>query len=223
MNENEVLGPGPPGQHNGLHALTDEYAEPEVELLRAVFQDAPFVTHLARAPGGWRTLSEHELGALELTYEEKNGVLALQALMQRSYPELPKLKVPGPDAIGRVYGHRLGGLMREVMLAVALDGSNNFLAEVELATGGAHGIAIRPRDILRPLLRIGASSFILVHNHPSGNPNPSAEDIALTRVVAECGEAAGVPLVDHIIVAGRGGGFTSLVRMGRHAMEEDTP
>jgi DNA repair protein RadC len=219
MNEDDVLGRGPPGPNHRLHALADEYAEPEVELLRAVFRGAPFVTRLARAPGGWRTLSEQEIDALELTREEKQGVLALQVLVERSYPELPKLKVPGPDAIGRVYGHRLGGLMREVMLAVALDGGNNFLAEVELATGGAHGVALRPRDVVRPVLRIGASSFILVHNHPSGDPYPSAEDIALTSVVTECGAAAGVPLVDHIIVAGRGGGFTSLVRLGLHPTE----
>jgi DNA repair protein RadC len=76
--------------------------------------------------------------------------------------------------------------------------------------------------VLRPLLRIGASRFILVHNHPSGDPYPSVEDITLTRVVAECGAAAGVPLVDHIIVAGRGGGFTSLVSLGLHPTEGES-
>lgn len=199
---------------NGLHALSDELAEPEAALLCAVFRAARFVTRLARAPGGWRTLSTQELDALELTREEKQGVLALQTLVERSYPELPKLKVPGPDAIGRVYGHRLGGLVREVMLAVGLDGGNNILAEVEIATGGAHGLALCARDVLRPILRIGASSFILVHNHPSGNPQPSAADITLTRVIATCGAAVDVPLVDHIIIAGRGGGFTSLADSG---------
>lgn len=208
---------------NGLHALNDELAEPEAALLRAVFRDAPFVTRLARAPGGWRTLSAHELDALELTREEKQGVLALQTLVERSYPELPKLKVPGPDAIGRVYGHRLGGLVREVMLAVGLDGGNNILAEVEIATGGAHGVALCARDVLRPILRIGASSFILVHNHPSGNPQPSAADITLTRVIAACGAAVDVPLVDHIIIAGRGGGFTSLAASGFKSLECELP
>jgi DNA repair protein RadC len=219
MDASELPGDESPVQHNDSPALADEFAEPEAELLRAAFRGAPFVTRLARAPGGWRTLSEYELDTLDLTVEEKRGVLALQELVQRSYPELPKLKTPGPDAIGRVYGHRLGGLLREVMLAVALDGGNNFLAEVELATGGAHGVALQPRDVLRPLLRIGASRFILVHNHPSGDPYPSVEDITLTRVVAECGASAGVPLVDHIIVAGRGGGFTSLVSLGLHPTE----
>jgi DNA repair protein RadC len=201
-------------------ALNDELAEPEAALLRAVFRHASFVTRLARAPGGWRTLSEYELDALGLTGEEKNGVRALQTLVQRSYPELPKLKFPNSDAIGHVYGHRLGGLMREVMLAVALDGRNNFLGEVEIATGGAHSIAIRPRDVVRPLVRIGARAFVLVHNHPSSDPNPSVEDIAFTRQVMECASAIGVPLVDHVIVAGRGGGFTSLLALGVIPIEE---
>lgn len=214
MNDYEVLGHGPPEHHNRLHALADEFAEPEADLLRAVFRGAPFVPRVARAPGGWRTLSEYELDALELTPEEKQGVLALQELVQRSYPELPRLKAPSPDAIGRVYGHRLGGLLREMMLAVALDGRNNFLAEIEIATGGAHGLAVRPRDVLRPVLRVGVSAFILLHNHPSGDPTPSKNDVALTALVAECARAVDLPMVDHIIIGGRGGGFVSLLALG---------
>ncbi len=60
------------------------------------------------------------------------------------------------------------------------------------------------RDVLSPALRDGASAIVLVHNHPSGDPTPSPEDIAMTRAVRSAGELVGIPLIDHVVVA-RGG------------------
>jgi DNA repair protein RadC len=214
VTDSEIHGPSPPEPSYDVRLPADPYAEPEGELLRAVFFDAPFVSRLARAPGGWRTQSEYELDTLGLAAEEKKAVFSLQALVQLSYPELPRMTLLAPSAIGHVYGRRLGGLAREVMLAVAIDGLGNFLAEVEIAAGGAHGIAVRPRDVLRPILRTGASSFVLVHNHPSGDPTPSKNDVALTQMVAECARAVDLPLADHVIVGGRGGGWVSLLALG---------
>lgn len=56
--------------------------------------------------------------------------------------------------------------------------------------------------------------MLLAHNHPSGDPTPSAEDILMTRALAEAGEVVGLPLVDHVIVASRGRGFASLLDLG---------
>jgi DNA repair protein RadC len=208
MNENKVLERGPPELKN------EALSEPEAALLRAVLGRGAFVTRLARAPGGWRTLSEHELRGLKLTPRQKNAVLALQVLVRRSYPDLVQCTVACAADVARVYGHRLGGEVREVLLALALDGKNRVLAEVIVAEGGAHGVSLRPRDVLRPLLRIGASAFILIHNHPSGDPIPSEGDVLLTRTLQDCATAVGVPLVDHVIIAGRGGGMVSLLDHG---------
>jgi DNA repair protein RadC len=114
----------------------------------------------------------------------------------------------------RVYSARVGNLRHEVMLAVALDGRNHIIEELTLAQGGAHGCAITARDVFRPLIRVGASGVILVHNHPSGNPTPSREDIEMTRVVIEAGNVLSVPLLDHIVIGARGGGWTSLFDPG---------
>ena len=73
-----------------------------------------------------------------------------------------------------------------------------------VAQGGAHGCAVMPRDILRPALREGASAIILVHNHPSGDPTPSAADIDMTRRLIEAGDKLAVKVHDHIII-GRNG------------------
>ena len=210
MNDNDALGNGPPEQN----IFPDAFTEPEGALLRAVFRDAPFVSRLARAPGGWRTLSKHEIDALELTVEEEEAVLALQVLTQRGYPELPKREITCSKMVTGIYGHRLGGLAHEVMVALALDGKNHILQEVEIAKGGLHRLSVAPRDVLRPLIRAGASAFILIHNHPSGDPMPSEPDLHLTRVVAECATAIGVPMVDHVIIGARGGGYASLLDLG---------
>jgi DNA repair protein RadC len=100
------------------------------------------------------------------------------------------------------------------MLGIALDGRNRFIAEVELARGGRHGAALFVSDALRPLIRVGASAVILVHNHPSGDPAPSPEDISLTTAIKVAADCVGIPLVDHIIIGGRGGGFASLRDLG---------
>lgn len=200
----------PPDQN----IFPDALSEPEGELLRAVFRGAPFVSRLARAAGGWRTLSPHELDTLGLSDEEQEAVLALQMLVELSYPVLPRHQFINSKMVASVYGHRLGGLAQEVMIAVALDGKNHLLGEVTVAMGGAHSLAVAPRDVFRPLIRTGASAFILLHNHPSGDPKPSPEDVAMTRRMSDCAHAVGLPLLDHVIIGGRGGGYCSLLDLG---------
>jgi DNA repair protein RadC len=61
----------------------------------------------------------------------------------------------------------------------------------------------RASDVLRAAIRLGASGFVLVHNHPSGDPTPSAEDVVFTQHTLRAALAVGVPLLDHVVVAGR--------------------
>jgi len=82
-----------------------------------------------------------------------------------------------------------------------------------VALGGAHGCGVTARDILRAALGHGATGFVLVHNHPSGEPTPSAEDVSMTRAVARAADVIGVPLVDHVIVTAAGE-WASLLEAG---------
>jgi DNA repair protein RadC len=61
-------------------------------------------------------------------------------------------------------------------------------------------LSVRPKDIFVPLVRLGASAFVLAHNHPSGAVDPSEDDIRITNTVVELGEKLGIPLLDHLIV-----------------------
>ncbi|AGP41525.1 JAB domain-containing protein [Sorangium cellulosum] len=201
---------GPGAEHLAV-PLGSELAAPEAELLRTVLRSQHIADRLARAPGGWRDLSEHELEQLRLTKAQRRAVLALQQLVRSGYPSLPKHKFSCSADIARIYADRLGGLVYEVMLAIALNGRNEFMAELELARGGRHGAALTVTDALRPVVRAGASAFVLVHNHPSGDPMPSPEDIALTTAMKRAADLVSIPLVDHIIIGGRGGGFSSML------------
>ncbi len=96
---------------------------------------------------------------------------------------------------------RLGHLEHEELWVVALDGRGGFRGARLVAKGGLSGLSVRASDPLRLALRMGANAFVLVHNHPSGDPAPSAEDRTFTRRVANAGLVVGLPLVDHVVVA----------------------
>jgi len=104
-------------------------------------------------------------------------------------------------------GRRVMHLDHEVFLALALDTQGRVITELSLAQGGACSVDFRPADVFRALLRAGASATILVHNHPSGEPEPSETDVTATERLARAGDLLGIRLLDHVIVAR--GGFRS--------------
>jgi len=98
---------------------------------------------------------------------------------------------------------RIGSLVHEELWLLALDGRSRLRAARCVARGGLHGMGVRTADPLRVALRAGASGFVLVHNHPSGDPTPSPEDVTFTARVAAGAAACGVPLLDHVVVTAR--------------------
>lgn len=104
------------------------------------------------------------------------------------------------EAAFRLLRDRLGAEMAEVMVVLMLDGRNRCVGMVEVARGGLHGCAVSVRDILRPAIACGASGFVLAHSHPSGDPTPSPEDLAMTRKIIEAADVIGTPCLDHIVV-----------------------
>ncbi len=73
---------------------------------------------------------------------------------------------------------------------------------------------MHPADVLRPMIRVGASGFILVHNHPSSDATPSDQDIELTENLVRAGAVVGIHLVDHVVIGARGGGYASVYDLG---------
>jgi DNA repair protein RadC len=99
---------------------------------------------------------------------------------------------------------RLSTLEHEEVWLLSLDAQNSMKSARRIARGGAHGCALTTKDVLSPALRDNASAIILVHNHPSGDPRPSSEDLAMTIAIRSACEVVGVPLLDHVVVARSG-------------------
>jgi DNA repair protein RadC len=95
-------------------------------------------------------------------------------------------------------------LEHEELWLLSLDAKNGLRAAERVAQGGIHGCAVTPRDVLRPAVRNGAAAVVVVHNHPSGDPTPSAEDITMTQALAQACMLLGIPLLDHVVVASGG-------------------
>lgn len=108
------------------------------------------------------------------------------------------------DQVVRWARPRLAPLEHEEVWLLSLDGKYGLKAARRIAQGGLHGCALLTRDVLSPALRDGASAIVLIHNHPSGDPTPSREDVAMTRAVRVAAELVGVPLIDHVVVARNG-------------------
>jgi DNA repair protein RadC len=81
-------------------------------------------------------------------------------------------------------------------------------AELCLARGSLTGVEVHPRDVFRPLIRAAAAAVIFCHNHPSGDPTPSRQDVELTTRLREVGELVGISVLDHVVVGFEG--YTSL-------------
>jgi DNA repair protein RadC len=110
--------------------------------------------------------------------------------------------LPDSAAVAEWGRAKLGGLDHEELWAIALDGQHHARAARRVASGGLHGMLLSVRDPLRAMLREGASAFVIVHNHPSGDPTPSLEDLRFTEQLALAADAVGTPLLDHVVIAG---------------------
>ncbi len=109
------------------------------------------------------------------------------------------------DRPAKVAAH-CGGLVRldtEALTVVALDAGRRPLGQ-HVIGGGLSRVQASPADVLRPALALGAASFVLAHNHPSGDPEPSDADVRFTHDIERAAAVCGLPLVDHVVVA-RGG------------------
>jgi DNA repair protein RadC len=102
---------------------------------------------------------------------------------------------------------------RERFYAVYLNTRNHVLAVELVSVGSVNASLVHPREVFKPAIALSAASLLVAHNHPSGDPAPSEEDLALTRRLREAGELLGIPLLDHVIVGE--GAYRSLKEEGQ--------
>jgi DNA repair protein RadC len=114
------------------------------------------------------------------------------------------LAIRGPADVYRHFHPSLRFASHERFLVVLLDGRHRVLRQELVSQGTLTASLVHPREVFRPALRDAAAALVLVHNHPSGDPEPSEEDLSITRRLVQVGELVGIAVLDHVIVATRG-------------------
>jgi len=125
----------------------------------------------------------------------------------------PKAVVRGASDAAALVMEDLRHRQQECLGAIFLDTRNQVICVRILTVGTLTGSPAHPREVFREALAQGCASLIICHNHPSGDPTPSKDDIALTARLVQVGELMGVPLLDHIVIGG--GRYVSLKEAGK--------
>jgi DNA repair protein RadC len=141
----------------------------------------------------------------------------LQAVFQlarrfAAEPLRPGERLASSADVFRHFHERLRDRRREVFLALLLDSKNRLLREVQVSEGSLTASIVHPREVFAPVVRESAAAVLFVHNHPSGDPTPSREDLEITTRLREVGELMGVRVLDHIIIGS--GEYVSLADRG---------
>ena len=126
--------------------------------------------------------------------------------------EEAKAIIRAPADVARIMGPKLRERTLELFYVLLLDSMNGLKQVVELTSGTLNASLVHPREVFKTAIDHRAASVVVVHNHPSGNREPSREDIEITKQLKDAGTIIGIPLHDHIIIAGDG--FTSLAERG---------
>ncbi len=204
---------------NGSHSLAD--SELVAILIRTGRRGLPVLDmarELLRRWGGLAGLlglGAEDLRAAGLGPAKSAALLAAVELGRRlARARLPEREpLTHPAAVASFLALRYAQRDQEVMGALYLDTRNRLIAECEIFRGTLNRAAVEPRAVLKQGLLRDAAGLVLFHTHPSGDPAPSAEDLAFTRRMAEAGELVGVRLVDHLIL-GSAGRWISLRQRG---------
>ena len=190
-----VLGAGRPGRS-------------ALELANGILAQAGSLASLAQATG--QELRAHAgIGPARAAV-----VQAALELGRRSVGQRPKRGRRLSDArdVWAYFRARLAPATVEEFWALSLDVRHRVQNETCLARGSLTGVEVHPRDVFCPLIRTSAAAVIFCHNHPSGDPAPSRQDVELTQRLREVGELCGIAVLDHVIVGFEG--FTSLADRG---------
>ncbi len=193
-----LLGTGTRGQ-DALAVAAEILARGDGSLRRLATRP---LGELARIPGVGRAKAARVAAAIELG--RRIGTEA----------EPPPERIRGPGDVQRYYGLRLRDLAVEEFHVLALGSQSQILADLLITRGILNSSLVHPREVFRAAIAEAAAGIIVVHNHPSGDPTPSADDRAVTRQLVDAGRLLDVPVYDHVIIGGGGERYVSFAEAG---------
>jgi DNA repair protein RadC len=158
-------------------------------------------------PNAWRK----ERGVGKASAIRLSAVFELARRVYCTSEEAARPRLTRPSEVFKQVRH-IGALKKEHLVGLYLDAQNGLAHMETVSVGSLNTTRTHPREILHPAIVHLALGFILAHNHPSGSPDPSDEDIAFSRSVQRAGEIVGIEMYDHLIVTTTG--FTSLRERG---------
>ncbi|CAN5764145.1 DNA repair protein RadC [soil metagenome] len=164
---------------------------------------------------GLHRLDFEELARMRGICESKASKIKLALeLGRRLVAESPeeRLVVNGPEDIFQLLGSEMAALEQEHLRVVLLDTRHRVISVKSVYRGSVNQAQVRNGELFRDAVRANATAQILVHNHPSGDPAPSAADISLTADAVRCGELLDIALLDHLVIGQ--GRWVSLKRLG---------
>jgi DNA repair protein RadC len=173
---------------------------------------------LLRFDGSLRSLGQAEAGALRtvpgIGPARAASVAAAFELGRRSLAECARrgARIRGPRDVFLRLGPALRDRRQEEFWVVYLDTQNRVLSERRITVGLLNSSLVHPREVFAPAIALAAASLIVAHNHPSGDPAPSPEDLDVTLQLVESGRLLGIPVRDHVVLGD--GAFVSLLERG---------
>ena len=141
--------------------------------------------------------------------ESINGIGKTKAVQIKAALELgnriasykpAKYKIKNPWDIYKYYMESLRYQYKEIFKVVLLNTKNEIITDVDISMGTLNSSLVHPREVFREAIIRSSNKIILLHNHPSGNAEPSKEDKSVTNRLKECGELIGIEVIDHIII-----------------------
>lgn len=215
-----------------------EDERPRERLLRhgpASMSDAQLIAIILRTGGCGRSAIDLGMELLDTFRDLKNieqaslseicrlkGLGKAKAAQLKASLELGKRMLKGPALKGPVFSSgkdvysyyypKFQNLRKEVFYCAMLDVKNRLVNEFRVSEGSLTSSIVHPREAFRNAIKESAASVIFVHNHPSGDPSPSRDDVSITERLASAGETVGIKVLDHIIIGD--GTYTSMMEKG---------
>jgi len=139
-------------------------------------------------------------------------VAAIEVGRRLEASDIERVAFGSSSEVAQLYMPRLRDHRKEVFMVLLLDARNRLINEATVSEGSLTASIVHPREVFKPAILESAASVLFLHNHPSGDPTPSQEDLNITRQLVEAGRMIDIRVLDHIIVGDHT--FTSLAGKG---------
>lgn len=157
---------------------------------------------LAACDGRLHHVDAGILSGIPLRPAQAASILSAIELARRMMQNAPQTRHPvlGAHDAAAIFQPYLAGLQQETLMVLLLDAHRRMISVVQVYVGSLAGTIIRSAEVYRPAILQGAAGLIMAHNHPSGDPTPSSEDVQVTQHLIDAGRTLDIPLYDHLVI-----------------------